>query len=249
MIFEGRGDVASNFVIALRRPISVDRLESYRPVGGTDTATLVNYLWNIELSEALYPSLQALEVSFRNGIHAAASSRYGTEFWFDEPGALLQKQLDMIAEARAKVQKSGRPMTAGRIVAAAPFGFWTSLLNRPYEMPHSTAPPNRLFWHDAKSQPLLLSAAFPSVPQALMTRGAVWQRMNGIRELRNRVFHHEPIWNRNTLAREHKAILDAIGWISLEMQAMISLCDRFESVYEYGKPQIENKVGQRFAEP
>ena len=55
--------------------------------------------------------------------------------------------------------------------------------------------------------------------------------MDGIRRLRNRVSHHEPIWHLPNLAEQHAEILETIGWISPAMLAVTRMLDRFDSVY------------------
>jgi hypothetical protein len=61
----------SAFVSELHRALSVERLESYRPVGGDDLEMLTNYFWNLALAESLTPALHAVELVLRNSIHAA----------------------------------------------------------------------------------------------------------------------------------------------------------------------------------
>ena len=199
---------------------------------------VVNYIWNIELSETLYPILQVLEVALRNGTHAAASTAYGTEFWFDQPGVLLYHQAQEVADVKAKLIADHKQATAGRIVAQLMFGFWTRLLNRPYEAS---------FWH-ANNLAILL-AAFPSAPRRYRNRLDIWHRVNAIRDLRNRVFHYEPIWDRPTLTQEHANILQAISWISTEMRGMVGLCDRFQLVYQVGKTDVEARIKNHLGIP
>ncbi len=67
----------------LYRSISRPRLEPFRPDDGNDLAMIANYLWNLELCQAIYPALHGCEVALRNSIHAAASAHYGTPYWFD----------------------------------------------------------------------------------------------------------------------------------------------------------------------
>lgn len=55
-----------------------------------------------------------------------------------------------------------------------------------------------------------------------------------IRRLRNRVFHHEPVWHLRDLEEQHQRILETIGWISPAMPEMTRLIDRFDSVYTRG---------------
>jgi hypothetical protein len=48
--------------------------------------------------------------------------------------------------------------------------------------------------------------------------------------IRNRVMHYEPIWQRPRLRDDRASILEALRWISQEMQESITMCDRFSAV-------------------
>ena len=230
------------FVAGLEPAVSSVRLKSYHPPGGTELEMLVNYLWNLELSEAIYPSLHAAEVSLRNSIHAAASAHYRTEFWFDQPDVLLPRQQHSVEAARQKVISDNNPLTAGRIVARLHFGFWTSLFNDPYERQMPSKPADRLYWHDQNNRPALLLVAFPHLARQYRSRAKVFGYFDNLRELRNRVAHHEPIWARPYLDREHRQLLHAIGWVSPQMREAIALCDRFSNVHRHGKVRIEAAI-------
>lgn len=118
----------------LRASISSHRLDSYRQGGQTDFEVIVSYLWNVALCEALYPALQALEVTLRNSIHEAAVKRYKSDFWFDLPACSLHpSQRQNVEYSKSELQKKNKPLEAPRIVAELTFGFWTSLLNSYYE--------------------------------------------------------------------------------------------------------------------
>src|SRR5438552_2173704 len=111
---------------ALSRAHSPERLGAYRRAGDDEAAVLARYLWNSQLSEALYPTLQALEVALRNSVHAAVSRAYGRADWYDGTPAILQaRQQDLVADATATLRAAGKPVTPGRVVAELPFGFWT----------------------------------------------------------------------------------------------------------------------------
>jgi hypothetical protein len=47
--------MVARFAAALELPVSRVHLESYRPPGAGDITMIVNYPFNVELSEALYP--------------------------------------------------------------------------------------------------------------------------------------------------------------------------------------------------
>ena len=231
--------MVARYVASLQLPISATRLESYRSAGESDFDMIVNYVWNIELSEALYPTLQAAEVSLRNSFHAAATARYDSEFWFDRRDVLLPVQRRKIQEARDELARLGKPATAGRIVAAMPLGFWMHLFDRPYERAPASAP-DRLSWHDRRLA--LLDAVFPNAPRRARNHETMRLRCDAIRDLRNRVFHYEAIWHRPHLAHEHAAILELIGWISPPMRSTIGICDRFTLINAGGRSSIRERL-------
>jgi hypothetical protein len=70
--------------------------------------------------------------------------------------------------------------TPDDIVAEVMFGFWCTLLNGPYE-PDIFIP--------------CLSHNFRNLPAPYRVRGAFAAKVIQFKDVRNRVFHHEPIWN------------------------------------------------------
>jgi len=73
---------------------------------------LIAYSWNIELSQALYPALQVLEITLRNSLHRAITTAYKTSYWFDL-SFLHPKEMAVVNQAKD--------------------GFWTSLFDVRYE--------------------------------------------------------------------------------------------------------------------
>ncbi len=225
----------NRYLTDLRRGISDARLNAYRrpdDVGSLDV--IARYLWNIALSEALYPTLQALEVTLRNDLHTAISARFDDALWFDRKPPILDViEVDKVAVAKRELYLEHKPLEAGRLVAALSFGFWTSLFDRRYE---------RIFW------PSLLRPAFPSMPRRIRTRQELSRRLNQIRRLRNRVFHHESIlnWRNPDLLLQHTRILEIITWMNPAMGETIALMDRFTVIYADGVPYFRTKVEQYF---
>lgn len=223
--------VATDYIGKLRLPISPERLESYRPAAGTDLDTVVNYFWNLCLCEALYPSLNAAEISLRNSIHTALSSHYQNDYWFDDENVVESRQYQQVLKARETLRHREKEETAGRIVAELTFGFWVGLLNRPYEA--KTWAPNG---YD------LLRKVFPHAPRRARKLKFLRDRFYEINLLRNRVFRYEPVWNRPQLDQTHSQILEAIGWISPEKKAAIALFDRFPEVHWSGRAKVEAEL-------
>jgi len=217
--------------VALQRVLSNDRIDGYRQSrSDTSLDLLERYFWNTTLSEALYPTLQALEIALRNNIHQAASQLYRTPNWLtQQPSILYHPEQVQVTASVSRLQRSVKPITPGRIVAELNFGFWTSLLDRRYE---------QRLW------PRLLRAVFQNLPRRLRTRHTVSVRMSGIRRLRNRVFHHEPIWHWQNLLQQHQDMLEAISWLDRAIADTVLLFDRFPTVYVQGSAPYGQQINQ-----
>lgn len=212
----------------------------------------VNYFWNVKLSEALYPGLAALEVTLRNSIHEALTAREGSDMWFRT--LLEPRQLRDFAATAANLherrwKKKLPPPTTGQIVAELNFGFWTSVLSRIY---HQT------IWN--QNNAATLRAVFPNLTGHRFQRHLIHTHCNQIRELRNRVMHHEPIlnglrWDNQQRVQIipinvlHQNILEAIGWISQDTLTTISDLDNFPTIFQQGRADIERDIKQQLGIP
>ena len=107
-----------------------------------------------------------------------------------------EKTINDIETARHHLAANGRPETPGRVVAELPLGFWRFLLSGRYE---------RSLWLPC------LRGAFPGIEGRGMRRD-VHDAMQELHLLRNRIAHHEPIYNR-PLGRLHDLALTTAGWI------------------------------------
>ena len=196
---------------------SAERLKPYlNDVDETQAFAL--YLWNIALCESLYPCLNCLEVALRNSIHRSASTKFGTDLWF--VGRLKGPEDERLQRVSDKFRRLGvTSPTAGDLVSSLSLGIWVDLFKGRYE---------QVLWPD------LLPHIFPFATKGQRSRERVYRRLSNIQTLRNRVFHHEPIWRLPDLPEQHQLILETIGWISQAMLAATRLLDRFDSVYTRG---------------
>lgn len=188
-----------------------------------------HYAWNMALSESLYPSLQLLEIGLRNTINHHARQQFGKADWFDDANIIRARDKVAIDKAKTTLRRKKKSPDLGRIIAELNFGFWTSLLDTRYE---------QILW------PRLIKACFPGMPKNIRTRKKLSQRFNRIRNLRNRVFHHEPIWYWQDLEQQHEDILDATGWIEPMMRELACSTDRFPDICQQGLYEIEQKLKQ-----
>ena len=117
---------------------SQERLDGYlghAKCNNSKSDALIAYSWNIELSQALYPALQILEITLRNSLHQALSTIFDTDHWF-ELSFLHEKERKQVDKAKDDLRKQKKRITSGRVVAELSFGFWTSLFDIRYEHGH-----------------------------------------------------------------------------------------------------------------
>jgi len=230
----------------LERALSPARLGPYRTRSASDEEAICFYLWNLALSHELYPLLSSVEVALRNTIHAAATAHFGSAEWFRDPALLAHpwQQQKMVADARDGLWRAlganPRAVPAPALpvvddhVAALTFGFWTGLLNGPYE---------RLLWNETAGGVNLIPAAFPYAGRAVAHRPDIAKAVNATRRLRNRVSHTEPIlWLRPALLTQYTAAIAILGWISPALGTLVQRVDRFRAVHAAGHTSYLSQV-------
>lgn len=252
------------YFLALQSILSQARLRRYLAEAGEDRDALALYAWNTALCEALYPALHFVEVAVRNHLNIALAKHFhihapGTyveiQSWLDAtPSVLHEKETRWVEEAKRqlRIDNGKRPhdqrrMTPGRLVAALSFGFWTSLFNSRYD--ENGSAPQELW-------PMLARDHFPGVPRRLRTRAHLSGYVEDIRELRNRAFHHEPIWEPNqngvSLYNRHDNMIQFLSWIDSGLSGLLSSLDRFREVYDRGPEffrPIVDEAASKFAPP
>ena len=199
---------------AIARALSADRLNKYLLAANSDLdAAIAIYEKNTRLAEAFYTPLQAMEICFRNHLDRQMASKYGAD-WLTSNVAPLGKDARVsITKATADLQRSNSQATPGAIVAELSFGFWVALLAPRY---------------DASLGRSALFKAFAAGGKA-PKRQVVHGRMNALRRFRNRVAHHEPIFQLD-LEATHDEILGAIRWMCVDTAAWAEHHSRFNDV-------------------
>jgi hypothetical protein len=215
------------FEASYRGGLSVDRLRRFRKDRDKQAwgPAIGRYLFNMELSSALYPVLNWAEVALRNHLNRIIGEAYplggGRSYkrvvsWLDAvPPILLPFEQARVAQAIGDLERRnsalakttgapGKTLTEGRLVAELTFGFWARLLDGVYADWRTTNGPR--FW------PRLLDRGFPHCPRPKRTRKEIHHRFTQIKDLRNRTFHHERISHLATIER-YDEVIEAVHWI------------------------------------
>jgi len=168
---------------------------------------LLLYRWNVELSGAIYWNLATCEVVVRNAVDDALSAVYGPN-WPWEPAFIY----DLNAEGKSILlkakNKAGVSASTGKVMAELAFGFWEKMFKASF---------------DARVWNGHLHRVFPQLtnPNVQVARADIAAKLKSIRNLRNRIAHHEPLFHMHvqpvldTVQRIVKLrCLDTASWIA-----------------------------------
>ncbi|QSV64031.1 MAG: hypothetical protein HEQ26_15980 [Dolichospermum sp. DL01] len=225
------------------------------------------YEINMIYCECFYPSLHTLEIALRNYIDISLINKYSLN-WFicnndyfeysiskiknrrnidiiipnNNITILLNYEEEKIVSAindtmKNIFKKSGEKYTGNQcfkitdnrdeIIANLSLGFWTALLT-----------------HN-KYRNIVFGACYKSIfPNANKecTHDNVSNILKDIKDFRNRVFHHEPIWYYHNLKDIYDNIYKFINWIDPNLEIWLrqdSKIDRFPEIYENLSQEIK----------
>ena len=196
---------------ALRRTLSDERLTRYVIAcdGDLDLAPALHER-NLRLAEAFHTPLHCPEITLRNVIDDRMKAKYGRD-WMR--GSAPQDDDARMAITRADDTLAHSSHTDGAVVAELALGFRVGLLGPRYDATLRRATPH---------------AGFRASGSGLR-RSLVHGRMNALRRFRNRVAHHEPIFDRD-LSQVHGEIPEAISWMCPLTAAWTAHHSRFDFV-------------------
>lgn len=184
-----------------------------------DHELLGSYAWSQQVAGALYPLFHFLEIFLRNAIDQEATKRFGQFWWdtisYDNSNYACTKFLDNIQKAKDKLENNWKKSEVSRlglrsvrhitttcpafshneIIAATEFSTWTFILSKGF-LTTSRANREDYLWPKSLGKVFKQYGLINSnQTQALYD---IQNLINEIRDYRNRVFHHEPIWMKGT---------------------------------------------------
>ena len=185
----------------IKNSLSSIRLSRYLQKTGNTSDALKLYLWNSEISGALLPILSLCEVTLRNSIDVALTNIYGENWAYNEVFRLSLPDTKKGFNSRQEIINLSKKHknSPNQIITEAKFIFWQTLFTKR---------------HDERIWNTQLSKCFPnmellsSIPEG---RTEIYQTIEKIRKLRNRIAHHEPIFYLN-IHEKYNLICRLIGF-------------------------------------
>ncbi len=194
--------------------ISADRLARYR---SAPEPTSELYLWNAELSAAYFELIGHVEVFLRNVFHSSLYPLSDEGRWYLDSQFPFTRQADRdistaVRRATANGKTTERP---GKVIAELSFGFWRFLLSSHY---------SATIWPK-------VSPGFKGVPRHERSRSELETAAKRINDLRNRVAHHEPVYNRSS-ARYLGDIYLIARYVDVQAEEMLRSQSKVPSILE-----------------
>jgi hypothetical protein len=187
-------------MLALPAYISPPRFTRYlTECSGDRVAALRLYHWNAQVSAAFLYPLHVLELGLRNAVANAVASHYGEGWpWTTSFTTSLPNPTRPNFSPRHELQMvRNRNATSGKVIADMKFAFWVSMLTSR---------------HDGRLWSNYFFREFPNCPGSYGNgRRRVYEVADSVRELRNRIAHHEPIFARDLIA-DFAAIVEVVEY-------------------------------------
>lgn len=200
-----------------QRMSTYDRATS-AALGSERTRTALKlYLWNAEIASAFMVPLHLCEVAIRNAAADAIASNYGSR-WPWSAGFRRALPTGRGYDARADlIGRSTQYSSTSKVIPELKFVFWQKMFTSRYDA---------AIWNHQ------LTAVLPSAPagdsvDTIRTR--VYEDLDRIRLLRNRIAHHEPIFNRDP-SSDLDATRDLLALRCTEAADLITATERVSAL-------------------
>lgn len=173
-------------------------------------------MWNANICEAFYLPLKFAEIVTRNANLGALRARYGNNWYADSRfvGQLSQFHHRQLGKAIAdETAQLGMLTTDEHIISGLSFGFWEHLTIGRFDF---------LLWRNG------VRPFFPHAPTNV-NRQLLHDRIDTLRQWRNRVAHYKSIFDRKPIKKLNQA-LDLVGWVCPDTRTFVSHVARVTAV-------------------
>jgi len=230
-----------NFELHFSKP-RVNRY--YYTAGSSRKKAIRMYKQNLLVAQSIHPIIGVFEVVLRNSIYNAISNYFQDENWimnqkegfmsdkalvFRNNPSKIPKRNDLLkrevlkAEQKLKIKylkTSSISITPGNIIAEQSFSFWTNF----FEAHH---------FKILKGKPIQI---FSNLPRGV-GRKEIFQKLNAIRQFRNRINHNEPIcfvdnkFSYSEIRIIHQSIYELLKYIDERLIDFVQSIDQTEEIF------------------
>lgn len=215
------------------RLFSQERMDRYlQACGGDSRKAMTLYRYNLLLSQQMFTIISCFEVILRNAINAKLISTLGNEWLKNSimPGGRFcipatQKDYNSISRAYNNLVADGQ-YSHSKLLASMDFGFWKYLFS-PIQFRLTGS---------------VLLGIFPnkerSTPERQYNHSYIFNELDKINTMRNRIAHHEPICfylqdpviNTTHVLNEYQKILKLFLWMNVDSHALLYGLDHVQQI-------------------
>lgn len=159
------------------------------------------YLWNMQISSSFWFAFHILEVTLRNSIDIQMKIITNNDDWLNDK-LLHEKEINKVLEARKKLHNHQKSVTHDKTIAELNFGFWLSLFQRNY---------HKALWE---------AGLYKCFPNYEGKRSEIYQTLEILVRLRNRIAHHEPIF-KNDLEEQFVRLVGVVSYMNSNLAGLI----------------------------
>lgn len=211
-------------LIDIPNKLSTARFSSYIAATNNHREALKLYQWNLDISSAYLIPLHFYEVILRNAVSDGISLVYGAD-WHNNNAFIYshgRQNKDRLTKAieYAKESSNSSNPSVGSVIAETTLVFWETMFKSSYD---------NAIWKPH------LNSIFPNALGTLhwsRKRSMIHDATKKIRIVRNRIAHHEPIFNQAKF--NHSNIMadieKIVGWRCQYTAAWLSSKNRISSL-------------------
>lgn len=213
--------------------MSAERMQKYLSAyGGNTRNAMTLYRKNLHLSQDMFTVVSCFEVAMRNAIDRVMKAHWGNDWLRDsvQPGGIFDTQNTLgtkkiIQKAYQRLLNEGN-YSHSKLLAELEFGVWKYMF----------AP------HEFRASGRILLRAFPNRPRSSAAmqynHTYVFNELDKVNKLRNRIAHHEPICfdiatnqpNASYVVNEYHKISILFAWMNIDSQALLYGLDHVMSI-------------------
>lgn len=184
----------------IKNTLSPPRLSTYENATSSLDSALKLYQWNADISGAFFHCLHICEITIRNAISEILFKLHGNQWPWDNGFLNTLPNPKYGYNPREDLRKARNKLSdVNKVIPELTFVFWQKMFTSRHD--------DQLWLPHLKATFLNTDASM----EIKAIRSEIYNDLEKIRRLRNRIAHHEPIFKRK-LDEDYKAIIKIITY-------------------------------------